>query len=71
MTEPSGQLVAGVRTRGRRAGRVRPGLSAEQAAAAPGIPEHLRAAFVQITERLRVGAAGTAPETGADGRARP
>ncbi|WDM15014.1 helix-turn-helix transcriptional regulator [Streptomyces lavenduligriseus] len=30
-----------------------PALSAEQAAAALGIPGHLRAAFVQITEQLR------------------
>ncbi|WP_030342370.1 helix-turn-helix domain-containing protein [Streptomyces sp. NRRL S-1022] len=37
-------------------------LSAEQAAAALGIPEHLRAAFVQITEQLRVGTAGVSPE---------
>ncbi|MDX3130261.1 helix-turn-helix transcriptional regulator [Streptomyces europaeiscabiei] len=46
-------------------------LSAEQAATALGIPEHLRAAFVQITEQLRLGtAAGPAiPEAGADGQA--
>lgn len=37
-------------------------LSAEQAAAALGIPEHLRAAFVQITEQLRVGAAAPSPD---------
>lgn len=42
-------------------------LSAEQAAAALGIPEHLRAAFVQITEQLRRGAPD-APEAGADDR---
>lgn len=46
-------------------------LSAEQAATALGIPEHLRAAFVQITEQLRVGTATepTAPEGELDGRA--
>ena len=48
-------------------------LSAEQAAAALGIPEHLRAAFVQITEQLRLGttAAPATPEAGAgaDGQA--
>ncbi|MGW2521791.1 helix-turn-helix domain-containing protein [Streptomyces sp. NPDC001617] len=49
-----------------------PALSAEQAAAALGIPEHLRSAFVQITEQLRVGAAGApTPEGGADGQAGP
>ncbi|MFF7330895.1 helix-turn-helix domain-containing protein [Streptomyces sp. NPDC090306] len=61
-------------------GRVAPGpehLSAEQAAAALGIPEHLRSAFVQITEQLR-GAPGTVPGTampgaapGAEEQARP
>ncbi|MFD5629783.1 helix-turn-helix domain-containing protein [Streptomyces sp. NPDC127072] len=30
-------------------------ITAEQAAVALGIPEHLRAAFVQITEQLRLG----------------
>ncbi|TQE32060.1 helix-turn-helix domain-containing protein [Streptomyces ipomoeae] len=46
-------------------------LSAEQAATALGIPEHLRAAFVQITEQLRLGATTdpTAPEAGRDGQA--
>ncbi|MBZ3908791.1 MULTISPECIES: helix-turn-helix domain-containing protein [Streptomyces] len=42
-------------------------LSADQAATALGIPDHLRAAFVQITEQLRLGApTGPAiPEAGA------
>lgn len=46
-------------------------LSAEQAATALGIPEHLRAAFVQITEQLRLGTTTepTAPEAEADGQA--
>ncbi|MCI3274979.1 helix-turn-helix domain-containing protein [Streptomyces cylindrosporus] len=45
-------------------------LSAEQAATALGIPEHLRSAFVQITEQLRLGSAGApTPEGGADGQA--
>ncbi|MEU3523193.1 helix-turn-helix transcriptional regulator [Streptomyces sp. NPDC038707] len=44
-----------------------PALSAEQAAAALGIPDHLRAAFVQITEQLRERSAAA----GADGRERP
>lgn len=46
-------------------------LSAEQAAAALGIPDHLRAAFVQITEQLRLGTAAepATPEAGADGQA--
>ncbi|WP_200303754.1 helix-turn-helix domain-containing protein [Streptomyces adelaidensis] len=48
-------------------------ISVEQAATALGIPEHLRAAFVQITEQLRLGATATAgpaiPEVGADGQA--
>ncbi|MER6161622.1 helix-turn-helix transcriptional regulator [Streptomyces sp. NPDC001868] len=48
-------------------------LSADQAATALGIPDHLRAAFVQITEQLRLGApTGPAiPEAGAgtDGQA--
>lgn len=46
-------------------------LSADQAATALGIPDHLRAAFVQITEQLRLGAAGApaVPEAGTDGQA--
>ncbi|MFE7763592.1 helix-turn-helix domain-containing protein [Streptomyces sp. NPDC057438] len=46
-------------------------LSAEQAATALGIPEHRRAAFVQITEQLRRGtaAAPAVPEASGDGRA--
>jgi transcriptional regulator with XRE-family HTH domain len=46
-------------------------LSAEQAATALGIPEHLRAAFVQITEQLRLGSAAdpAGRATGADGQA--
>ncbi|GAA5057189.1 helix-turn-helix domain-containing protein [Streptomyces similanensis] len=44
-------------------------LSAEQAAVALGIPEHLRAAFVQITEQLRVGGAGAPDQRETDGRA--
>lgn len=43
-------------------------LSAEQAATALGIPEHLRAAFVQITEQLRLGVPH-APEAAADDQA--
>ncbi|SOD77043.1 DNA-binding transcriptional regulator, XRE-family HTH domain [Streptomyces sp. 1222.2] len=47
-----------------------PTLSAEQAATALGIPEHLRAAFVRITEQFRRGtaAAPAAPEPATDGR---
>ncbi|MDN3259627.1 helix-turn-helix transcriptional regulator [Streptomyces sp. CSDS2] len=51
------------------AGAAAPGgaaLSAEQAAAALGIPDHLRAAFVQITEQLR-----ERPAAAADGQERP
>ncbi|GAA3769533.1 helix-turn-helix domain-containing protein [Streptomyces phyllanthi] len=48
-----------------------PYLSAEQAAAALGIPEHLRAAFVQITEQLRLGAVTTPPHKGPDEQAGP
>ncbi|MFM9593235.1 helix-turn-helix transcriptional regulator [Streptomyces scabiei] len=42
--------------------------SAEQAATALGIPEHLRAAFVRITEDFRRGSApdSTVPDTGTD-----
>ncbi|MET8025180.1 helix-turn-helix transcriptional regulator [Streptomyces avermitilis] len=46
-------------------------LSVEQAAAALGIPESLRAAFIQITEQLRLGAGGTTPEAETDGQASP
>jgi len=48
-----------------------PYLSAEQAAAALGIPENLRAAFVQITEQLRLGTPETPREPGADEQASP
>ncbi|MPY56977.1 helix-turn-helix domain-containing protein [Streptomyces spongiae] len=48
-----------------------PRLSAEQAAVALGIPEHLRAAFVQITEQLRLGSVAPAPQGGQDGQAGP
>lgn len=46
-------------------------LSAEQAAVALGIPEHLRAAFVQVTEQLRLGSVAPAPQGGQDGQAGP
>lgn len=48
-----------------------PRLSAEQAAVALGIPEHLRAAFVQITEQLRLGSVTPTPQGGRDGQAGP
>ncbi|MEW2399590.1 helix-turn-helix transcriptional regulator [Streptomyces sp. NPDC046862] len=61
---PSGVAAAG-------AVEGEPRLSAEQAAVALGIPEHLRTAFVQITEQLRLGAVAPAPQGGQDGQAGP